>query len=116
PVILHSPDAVRTEFFSKDIAPDLLMRHYQRMGRESFLIFFDMLILGLPRPSRVKAPVLVVAGEDDTLFAPWEEARLARAYNGKYHVISGMAHDLMLEKDWQQVAQLIIEWAQALPA
>jgi alpha-beta hydrolase superfamily lysophospholipase len=73
-------------------------------------IFYDMLLFALPRPSRVKTPILVIAGELDTLFATWEEERLARAYHGDYKMVAGMAHDVMLEKDWQQAADHIIAW------
>jgi alpha-beta hydrolase superfamily lysophospholipase len=109
-IVLHSAESVRWAFFSDAMPETEVQKHYARMCEESFLIFFDMLLFALPRPSRVKTPILVIAGETDTLFKTWEEERLARAYHGDYKMIAGMAHDVMLEKDWQQAADHIIAW------
>ncbi len=113
PAILHAPEKTRRAFFSTDMPPELLQSYYDRMGPESFLIFLDFLLFALPHPKRVNAPVLVVAGENDTLFKTWEEERLARSYQGEYALIHGTAHDLMLEKTWQQAADKIIAWVKA---
>jgi pimeloyl-ACP methyl ester carboxylesterase len=109
-IVLHSVDSVRWAFFSQDMPRTEVQKHYARMGEESYLIFLDMLLLGLPHPKRVKTPILVIAAERDALFAPWEEERLARAYNGKYVLMQDTAHDVMLEKSWQRAADEIISW------
>jgi alpha-beta hydrolase superfamily lysophospholipase len=111
-VVMHSAESVRWAFFSPEMPEAEVQKHYARMGEESFLIFLDMLLFALPRPKRVKTPILVIAAERDTLFRPWEEERLAQAYQADYKLIPGMAHDVMLEKDWQQAADSIIAWLQ----
>ncbi len=109
-IALHSAESVRWAFFSPEMPEAEVQKHYARMCEESYMVFFDMLLFALPRPSRVKKPVLVIAAERDTLFKTWEEERLAQAYSGDYKLIPGMAHDVMLEKDWQQAADHIIGW------
>jgi alpha-beta hydrolase superfamily lysophospholipase len=111
-IVLHSAESVRWAFFSPHMSEVEVQKHYARMCEESYLIFLDMLLFDLPRPSRVKTSILVIAAEHDSLFKPWEEERLARAYQGDYKMISGMAHDVMLEADWQQAADYIIVWLQ----
>lgn len=113
PAILHAPEKMRRAFFSADMPAATVQAYHQRMGKESFLIFLEFLLFALPRPSRVKVPVLVIAGADDTLFAPWEETRTARIYQGDFAAIPNTAHDVMLEKNWQQVADKIIAWVKA---
>ena len=43
-------------------------------------------------------------------FTPAELRMTARAYHTQAKLYPGMAHDMMLEKDWQQVADRVIEW------
>jgi alpha-beta hydrolase superfamily lysophospholipase len=69
-----------------------------------------MLLFDLPRPKRVQAPMLVVAGADDSLFSVGEEEATARAYGAEFSSFEGLAHDMMLEKDWQRVAEGIASW------
>jgi alpha-beta hydrolase superfamily lysophospholipase len=109
-IAMHSQESVRWAFFSPEMPDAEVQKHYARMGAESYLVFLDMLLFALPHPRRVNRPILVIAAEHDTLFKPWEEERLARAYHSDYKLITGMAHDVMLEKDWQQAADHIIAW------
>ncbi len=42
-----------------------------------------------------------------------EERATARAYHTEAAFFRNMAHDMMLEKDWQQVADRILQWLAA---
>jgi pimeloyl-ACP methyl ester carboxylesterase len=61
-----------------------------------------------------KPPVLVVAAGDDTIFPLREEQYTARAYGADFRLIEGQGHDLMLERDWQQVAAHIRDWFETI--
>ncbi len=82
----------------------------KRLQDESFLGFLDMLALNLPRPQRVKTPMLVLGAANDTIFHPNEIEATARAYNTPATIFPNMAHDMMLEAGWQAVADKIIAW------
>jgi alpha-beta hydrolase superfamily lysophospholipase len=69
-------------------------------------------LLNLPRPDRVKTPMLVLAAEQDRVFSVAEEQATARAYGTEAVVFPNMAHDMMLEANWQQVADRILGWLQ----
>jgi hypothetical protein len=43
-----------------------------------------------------------------------EEQDTARAFGADFLVIEGQGHDLMLERDWQQVAAHIRNWFEAI--
>jgi pimeloyl-ACP methyl ester carboxylesterase len=61
-----------------------------------------------------RQPVLVVAAGNDSMFPLSEEQATARAFGADYLVIEGQGHDLMLERDWQQVAAHIRNWFEAI--
>jgi alpha-beta hydrolase superfamily lysophospholipase len=55
-------------------------------------------------------PILVLGAEHDGIFPRVQEERTARAYNSTAEFFPGMAHDMMVEKDWKKVANRIIAW------
>ena len=71
-----------------------------------------MLFLNLPRPSRVRTPVAVLGAANDQVFSVQQVADTARAYGSKPVIFEGMAHDMMLDAAWQQVADHLIHWLQ----
>lgn len=112
--LMATPAQAQHHLFADDMPAEQVARYHARLNGESFLMFLDMLMLALPRPRRVKAPLLVLGGAADTIFAPWEVQRTARAYGTQATIFPAMAHDMMLEKDWQAVADTILTWLAAL--
>jgi pimeloyl-ACP methyl ester carboxylesterase len=100
----------RWSFFSESMPDEQVQQYLDNFDDESYFAFLDMLLFALPRPKRVSAPILVVAGADDTLFSVAEEEKTARAYNAEFSSFEGVAHDMMLEKDWQSSAEYIAKW------
>jgi alpha-beta hydrolase superfamily lysophospholipase len=70
----------------------------------------EVLAFKLPRPSQVKTPIKVIAGENDAVFHVWEEERTARAYNTTAQVMPNAAHNLMLDTRWQAAADVVLGW------
>jgi pimeloyl-ACP methyl ester carboxylesterase len=97
-------------FFSTDIDADVLEKCYSRLQGESYFAFLDMILLNLPRPKRIAAPLLVMGASDDKVISPKDVARTAKAYHTKAILIEGTAHDMMLENTWQIAADVIIGW------
>jgi hypothetical protein len=91
--------------------PDEKARGYHsRLQDESYRAYLDMLGLGLPRPERVKTPLLVLGAADDTIIGVGEVEATARAYGTQPELFPGMAHDMMLEAGWQAVADRVLAW------
>jgi alpha-beta hydrolase superfamily lysophospholipase len=67
-------------------------------------------ILNLPRPKRVKTPLLVLGAENDRVFTVAEQRKTARAYETEAIIYPDMAHDMMLEPGWGVVADQILSW------
>ena len=54
--------------------------------------------------------MLVIGAEKDTVIFPKLVEDTARAYGTKAEIFPDMAHDVMLEAGWEQVAKRILEW------
>jgi len=106
--LVNTPKRTRKAFFSENIPNNKLNEYFLRMQDESYLGFWDMLIFRLPAPKKVKTPVMILGAEKDTIFSVKEIQSTAKAY-GTEAVIFDMAHDMMLEEDWKDVADYIIK-------
>ena len=67
-------------------------------------------------PSRaVRVPLLVVGAELDRFIPVRVAERIARKYDGTFHVARGHGHFLLGEPGWEQQAKTILDWIDALP-
>jgi hypothetical protein len=107
---VNTPALTRVEFFSADVPQADIERYCARLDNESWRMALDVLMLNLPRPSKVKTPLLVVGGEKDAVFHVWEVRRTARAYQTTAEITPNVAHDMMLETRWQMVADVVLAW------
>jgi pimeloyl-ACP methyl ester carboxylesterase len=107
--LVATPRLARDAFFSEDIPVERLNRYFSRLQDESYRVFLDMLALNLPRPGRVKTPILVLGAERDTFFTRAEVEATARAYRAEVAFFP-MAHNVMLEDGWEDVAGYIVRW------
>ena len=108
--VVGTPELAREAFFSADMPEEKVRGYYSRLQDESYRAYLDMMGLSLPRPKRVKTPMLVLGAADDGIIIPKEVEATAQAYGTKAEVFPGMAHDMMLEDGWRKVAQRILGW------
>lgn len=107
--IVATPHLTREAFFSPEMQEEQTLAYFARIQDESYRAFLDMMIFSLPRPKRVQTPVLVLGGEKDNIFTHKEVEATARAYHTQAKFFP-MAHDMMLEEGWQDVADTILVW------
>lgn len=112
--LIDTPELAQGHFFSANMPKSVVQEYFSLLHDEAYRAFLDMLILNLPRPKRVTAPILVLGAENDTIFSVKEVNATASAYNTDAMIFPNMAHDMMLEKDWQLVADKIISWVSKL--
>ena len=103
-----TPELARETFFS-ELTPDADLVRYAAQLNEEYVgkIVLDMLLLNLPRPKLVTAPLLALGAEDDIVFTQQEIRATARAYHAEAEIFPKMAHDMMLEPGWAAVAERI---------
>ena len=107
--LVEKPHLTREAFFSADMSAEKVHTYFTRMQDESYRASLDMMMLSLPRPKRVQTPMLILGGEKDTIFQRKEVEDTARAYHTEAKLFP-MAHDMMLEDGWQDVADYILSW------
>lgn len=108
--LVASEALCREALFSAATPPEATREYCRRIQDESYFAFLDMLVFALPRPGRVRAPMLVLGGANDRIFSPDEVTATARAYGTTPVIFPGLAHDLMLEPGWEAVAERMRQW------
>jgi pimeloyl-ACP methyl ester carboxylesterase len=108
--LIATPQLVGEAFFSNDLPDDLLVEYWKQTQDDSYMAFLDMVALDLPRPEKVKTPLLVLGVGRDNMIAPREIEATARAYNTHAEIIPHVAHNSMLDPRWQSVADRILVW------
>lgn len=108
--MVGTSELAREAFFSADMPDTKVKAYFARVQSESYRMALDTLAFALPKPARVKAPMLVLGAARDTIFSPREVEATARAYHAQVEFFPNMAHDMMLEADWQSVADRILSW------
>ena len=111
-LLVGTPELAKEAFFSPDLSDADLHRHFARLQNESVRMQPETLVTKLPHPKKVTTPMLVVAGENDTVFTVKEQAATAAAYGTTLEIVP-TAHDMMLEPNWQLVADRILTWIDA---
>jgi pimeloyl-ACP methyl ester carboxylesterase len=107
--VVGAPALTREAFFSADMPEAKVATYFSRLQDESYRAYLDMLGLNLPRPEKVETPVLVLGAANDTIISRKDVVATARAY-GTQAEFFDVAHDMMLEANWQTVAERILEW------
>jgi pimeloyl-ACP methyl ester carboxylesterase len=113
--LIATPALARDAFFSADMPEDTVRAYQQQLQDEAYFAFLDMLLFNLPNAKRVRQrnptiPMLVLGAEHDHIFTPAEVRQTAKKYGVNAEIYPNMAHDMMLEANWQQVADRIIAW------
>ncbi len=109
-MVANTTQRAHWAFFSASMPQTQVQQYTERFNDESYLVFLDMLLFALPRVKKINTPMLVVAGATDTLFSVEEERRTALTYGAQFHNFDDVAHDMMLEDNWESVAESMLNW------
>ncbi len=107
--MIYSRPTFESVFFSADMPREQVASYLSRMGNESFWAFMDIVMFNKPNPEKIKTPMLVIGGEKDSSIPHQVNESLAQAYNTKLETFP-VAHDMILEANWETVANRIVNW------
>jgi pimeloyl-ACP methyl ester carboxylesterase len=107
---IAAPELARERFFSSHTPEADVRKYAARLQEESARIGIDCAVLKLPRPNRVRTPLLVLGAEDDGAHTRKEVLATARAYGTEAEFFPNMGHNMMLEPGWAAVAERIDSW------
>jgi pimeloyl-ACP methyl ester carboxylesterase len=110
---VSTPALAKDYLFSDDYPDEKFLAYYPYIQPESFRMALEAALLKLPRPRKIKTPLLVLGAERDRVFSPAEQRRTARAYKTEAILYPDMAHDMMLERGWESLADQILKWLSA---
>jgi pimeloyl-ACP methyl ester carboxylesterase len=108
-VMFSTPSLAKKFLFSADANDRKVAEYAGNFGSESYLAALEM-IYNLPKPQKIKAPLLVLGAANDALIAPKKIEKTAHAFNADCKIFPDTAHDMMLESGWRAVADFMIEW------
>ena len=108
--MVSTPALAKEVFFSEDYPDKKFLGYYAQIQTESAMAALEMSLLRLPRPGKVRTPLLTIGAENDRIFTVSEERKTARAYNTEITLYPHTAHDMMLETNWRTVADHILNW------
>lgn len=111
----HVLETLQPFYFSNDVAPDLLVEAALHLGAESPRALMDLsLRLHWQLPVRGDVPVMVLGAEGDRICSP-EDIRATALHHGVEPVlVPGLAHMMMLERQWQKPARALADWLATL--
>ena len=102
--------SVRRLFFSQDLPHHKLRRFLARMQPESLRAILQMNTPIHSRRHWGDVPILVIGGGRDVLIPASFVYRTARHYETDAWICPNVAHGMMLEERWRDVADYLIAW------
>lgn len=106
---------LRPFYFSPQVPPRILGEAARHLSPESPRALFDLsLRLHWALPQKDHRPMFVLGAEGDLICSPEDVRATAQHHNVEARILPGLAHMLMLEPQWAQVAKALDEWLQTL--
>jgi non-heme chloroperoxidase len=106
-----SPDVMQEALFSSAVGTAQAFGYLARMGPESTRAMLDMYGADLPDPAqRADCPLLVTGAAEDVLIPSAFVRSTARSYDAPHHVFDGLGHLMMLDAQWEAVAEHLHDW------
>jgi pimeloyl-ACP methyl ester carboxylesterase len=102
-------------YFSAEVEPWILAEAARHIGIESPRALLDLsLRLHWQLPERGGVPVFVLGAGADRISTPDDVKATARHYGVEPELLPGLAHMLMLDRQWEQPARELLRWLATL--
>ena len=104
-------DTARRALFRPETSNHYIGQYLAPPQPESVAVMWDVMALDLPPMCyRGDTPVLVMGAERDAFVSPGAVRLTARSFGVEAQIFPGMTHAMMLDEDWQQVAEGVLGW------
>lgn len=111
----HVLETLRPYYFSDDVDPGVLNEATRHLGAESPRALLDLsLRLHWQLPERNGVPLLVMGAEGDRISTGDDVRATARHHGVDPVLLPGLAHMMMLERQWEAPARALQQWIAAL--
>jgi pimeloyl-ACP methyl ester carboxylesterase len=106
-------DRLGRAMLSPDIAEDEGMIYFGRLETESQRALMDMMGANPIFLSADQVPAMLVIGaRDDEIIQSELIHHTAKRYHADYALVDDIHHAMMLDKNWEMVADTMLEWLQ----
>jgi pimeloyl-ACP methyl ester carboxylesterase len=113
----HVLEALRPYYFSNDVAPEILAEASRHLCAESPRVLLDLSMrLQWQLPDRGGVPLFVLGAEGDRISTPDDVRATAEHHRVEATIVPGLAHMLMLERQWERAARELLRWLGTLQA
>ncbi len=107
-------NVLREALFAQPVSDETLRRYYRMMQPESQRAIWDMSVFSLPNLRAMhRPPLLVLGAEKDVLIPAFLVQSTAQTYEVPDRIFRGMGHGVMLEQEWEHVAETLRDWMAA---
>ncbi|MBN1854854.1 MAG: alpha/beta fold hydrolase [Pirellulales bacterium] len=107
---VDTPKKVRTFFLSQRLPDDRVADIASQMDSESYRASIEMLRPKIELNYHQRVPMFVTGAENDALFSPDEVQMTADKYKADFQLFPDLAHDIMLDADWEIAADSVCRW------
>ena len=113
-----SPEMMRRLLFSQDMPLAKLREYFDYVQAESQVVSLDMMGINPLRlkPEQPRLPILVQGAQNDVFISPAMVRETARFYRTEAQIIPNMAHAMMLELNWHEAADSLLNWLEQVVA
>jgi hypothetical protein len=102
---------LRPFYFSPDVAPQILAEAVNHLNAESPRALIDLsLRLHWALPVANHRPLYVLGAEGDRICTPDDVRATALHHGVDVTIVSGLAHMMMLERQWKTAAEALERW------
>ena len=109
-------DNIGRALFSPALPRSEMIKFLTRFQPESHRAILDMSFLPFRFQGRAQqVPMLVLGAGKDTFFPPYMVHSTAARFGTRAEIFKDMAHTMMLEPGWREVAERILVWLSTLP-
>ena len=105
-----APRLSRKQLFSADLPAGTADGYHARLVRTPARIYRQVLFATPPAAPVGDPPVLVVGSPDDRVVPRAALDRTAGRFGGAPLLFPGMAHDLMLDTNWREPIDAVLDW------
>jgi hypothetical protein len=102
--------ALRPMYFSETIDPQILMEATAHLNVESPRALLDLTLRLHGGKPVAPARLFVLGSHDDRISTPNDVNATASLYGVTPTLVRGLAHMMMLERDWEAAARPLLDW------
>lgn len=115
--LLGARELTRKLNFSPELDEELMREYASRQGPESTRALAQLTYVQ-PDRARIRArgvPLLVIGASGDYFVRPATVRRIAESYGAEVTIVPGVAHCMILDARWRDVAGTLLEWLERVP-